>query len=164
MNNMNNYKIFTVLLAILSVVLFFSTVYYATNQKVEYITVEKSDTVEIHTIDTLTVTNKDIIYKETIILDTIYLKDTSLFVEQKVYCDSISTIYISGVNPEIDSIEYRIPKDTVQIYTEKIQTVKEKDNFFKNRFVVTAGVYAGYGLLNRKPDIYVGLGFGVRLY
>ena len=164
MNNMNNYKIFTVLLAILSVVLFFSTVYYATNQKVEYITVEKTDTVEIHTIDTLTVTNKDIIYKETIILDTIYLKDTSLFVEQKVYEDSISTIYISGVNPELDSIEYRIPKDTVHIYTEKIQTVKEKDNFFKNRFVVTAGVYAGYGLLTHKPDIYVGVGFGVRIY
>ena len=161
---MNNYKIFTVLLAILSVVLFFSTVYYATNQKVEYITVEKTDTVEIHTIDTLTVTNKDIIYKETIILDTIYLKDTSLFVEQKVYEDSISTIYISGVNPELDSIEYRIPKDTVHIYTEKIQTVKEKDNFFKNRFVVTAGVYAGYGLLTHKPDIYVGVGFGVRIY
>ena len=85
MNNMNNYKIFTVLLAILSVVLFFSTVYYATNQKVEYITVEKTDTVEIHTIDTLTVTNTDIIYKETIILAIIYLQDISPLVEYIVY-------------------------------------------------------------------------------
>ena len=161
---MDNYKIFTVLLAILSVVLFFSTVYYATNKKVEYRTVEKTDTVEIHTIDTIIVTNKDIEYRDVIVLDTIYIEDTVLVVEQKVFSDSISTIYISGVKPEIDSIEYRIPKDTLQIYTEKIQTVKEKDNFFKNRFVVTAGVYAGYGLLNRQPDIYVGLGFGVRLY
>ena len=161
---MDNYKIFTVLLAILSVVLFFSTVYYATNQKVEYITVEKSDTVEIHKIDTTTVTNKDIEYRDVIVLDTIFVKDTALVVEQKVFSDSISTIYISGVNPELDSIEYRLSRDTVKILTEKIQTVKEKDNFFKNRFVVTAGIYAGYGLLNRQPDIYVGLGFGVRLY
>ena len=161
---MDNYKIFTVLLAILSVVLFFSTVYYATNQKVEYITVEKTDTVEIHTIDTIIVTNKDIEYRDVIVLDTIYLKDTSLVVEQKVFSDSISTIFISGVNPELDSIEYRLSRDTVKIEIEKIQTIKEKDNFFKNRFVVTAGLYAGYGLLNRQPDIYVGLGFGVRLY
>lgn len=161
---MDNYKIFTVLLAILSVVLFFSTVYYATNQKVEYITVEKTDTVEIHTIDTITVTNKDIEYRDVIVLDTIYIEDTALVVEQKVFSDSISTIFISGVNPELDSIEYRLSRDTVKIEIEKIQTIKEKDNFFKNRFVVTAGVYAGYGLLNRQPDIYVGLGFGVRLY
>ena len=161
---MDNYKIFTVLLAILSVVLFFSTVYYATNQKVEYITVEKTDTVEIHTIDTITVTNKDIEYRDVIVLDTIYIEDTALVVEQKVFSDSISTIFISGVNPELDSIEYRLSRDTVKIEIEKIQTIKEKDNFFKNRFVVTAGLYAGYGLLNRQPDIYVGLGFGIRIY
>ena len=44
------------------------------------------------------------------------------------------------------------------------KVVKEKESFWHNRFVVTAGVYAGYGLLNHQPDVYVGLGFGVRLY
>ena len=159
-----NYKITTILLTVLSVILLATTIYYANNTQVKYYTVTKNDTTYVHTIDTITVTKSDIVYKNIIVLDTIYISDTAMLVEQKVFNDSISTIYISGVKPEIDSIEYRIPKDTVQIYTEKIQTVKEKDNFFKNRFVVTAGVYAGYGLLNRQPDIYVGLGFGVRLY
>ena len=159
-----NYKITTILLTVLSVILLATTIYYTNNQKVVYDTVTQNDTIVIKSIDTITIEKAKIIYRDVHILDTIFVKDTSLFVEQKVYCDSISTIYISGVKPEIDSIEYRIPKDTVQIYTEKIQTVKEKDNFFKNRFVVTAGVYAGYGLLNRKPDIYVGLGFGIRIY
>ena len=161
---MKGYKISTVLLAILSVVLFFSNIYYANNKKVEYRETIKSDTILIKSVDTITVTKKDIIYKENIILDTIYIKDTALLLEQKIYQDTISTVYFKGINAEIDSIKYKLPKDTVQIFTEKIKTVKEKDNFFKNRFVVTAGVYAGYGLLTKKPDIYVGLGFGIRLY
>ena len=161
---MNYYKIYSVILTVLSVILFVLTVHYYNNPQIEYRETVKNDTILIKSVDTITVTKKDIIYKENIILDTLYIRDTAMLVEQKVFEDSLSTIYISGVKPEIDSIEYRLPKDTVHIFTEKIQTVKEKDNFFKNRFVVTAGVYAGYGLLNKKPDIYVGLGFGVRLY
>ena len=161
---MKGYKISTVLLAILSVVLFFTTVYYATNKQVKYDTVTKYDTTYVHTIDTITVTKSDIVYKNIIVLDTIYISDTAMFVEQKVFEDSLSTIYISGIEANLDSIEYRIKRDTVKIYTEKIQTVKEKDNFFKNRFVVTAGVYAGYGLLTKKPDIYVGVGCGIRIF
>ena len=161
---MNKYKISTIILAIVSLALLVSTVYYANNPKVKYDTVTQNDTILIKSIDTITIEKNSISYRDIIVLDTVFVKDTTLVVEQKVFSDSISTIYISGVKPEIDSIEYRITKDTVQIYTEKVQTVKEKDNFFKNRFVVTAGVYAGYGLLNRKPDIYVGLGFGVRIY
>lgn len=161
---MKCYKISTVLLAILSVVLFFSTIYYATNPQVEYRETIKNDTIVIHTVDTVKVTNSDIIYKETIVLDTVYIKDTALVVEQKVFEDSISTIYISGVNPELDSIEYRLPKDTVQIYTEKIQTVKEQESFWHNRFTISAGLFAGYGLTTHKPDVFLGIGCAVRLY
>ncbi len=159
-----NYKITTILLTVLSVVLISLTIYYANNQQVKYETVTQNDTIVIKSIDTITIEKSEIIYRDVHILDTIYIEDTALFVEQKVFEDSVSTIYISGVNPELDSIEYRLPKDTVQIFTEKIQTVKEKDNFFKNRFVITAGIYAGYGLLTKNTDIYVGLGFGIRLY
>ena len=161
---MKGYKISTVLLAILSVVLFFSTVYYANNPQVKYETVTKNDTTYVHTIDTITVIKSDIIYKNTIVLDTIYVKDTAMLIEQKTYSDSISTIYISGVNPELDSIEYRLPKDTVQIFIEKTNTIQKKESFWHNRFVISAGVYAGFGIISRQPDIYVGLGFGVRLY
>lgn len=161
---MSTYKITTYILAILSVVLLATTIYYSNNQQVEYRTVENTDTVEIHTIDTITISNTNIEYIDNIILDTIYIRDTSLIVEQKVYCDSISTIFISGVNPELDSIYYRIPRDTIQIEIEKVQTVKEQESFWHNRFTISAGVFAGYGLLTHKPDIYVGLGFGIRLY
>ena len=159
-----NYKITTILLTVLSIILLATTIYYANNTQVKYETVTKNDTIVIHSFDTITIEKTNISYRDVIVLDTIYLKDTSLVVEQKVFSDSISTIFISGVNPELDSIEYRLSRDTVKIEIEKIQTIKEKDNFFKNRFVVTAGVYAGYGLLNRQPDIYVGLGFGIRIY
>lgn len=161
---MNKYKIATIILAIVSAVLLALTIYYATNQKVEYRETVKNDTTVIHTIDTLILTKKDIIYKETLVLDTIYIKDTALVVEQKVFEDSISTIYISGINPELDSIEYRLPKDTVQIFTEKIQTVKEQESFWHNRFTISAGVFAGYGLINKQPDVFLGIGCAVRLY
>lgn len=159
-----NYKIYSVILTVLSAVLLATTIYYSTNQKVEYRETIKNDTTVIHSVDTLILTKKDIIYKETLVLDTVYIIDTALVVEQKVFEDSISTIYISGVNPELDSIEYRLPKDTVQIYTEKIQTVKEQESFWHNRFTISAGVFAGYGLINRKPDIFLGIGCAVRLY
>ena len=161
---MKGYKISTVLLAILSVVLFFSTVYYATNKQDKYETVTQNDTTYVHTIDTITVTKSDIVYKNIIVLDTIYISDTAMLVEQKVFNDSISTIYISGVNPELDSIEYRLSRDTVQIYTEKIQTMKEQESFWHNRFTISAGVFAGYGLINRQADVFVGVGCAVRLY
>ena len=161
---MNYYKISTLILTVLSVILLSTTIYYANNTQVKYDTVTKNDTIIIKSIDTITIEKTNISYRDIIVLDTVFIKDTSLIVEQKVFEDSISTIYISGVNPELDSIEYRLPKDTVQIFTEKIQTVKEKESFWHNRFVVTAGIYAGYGLLTKKPDIYVGVGFGIRLY
>ena len=161
---MNKYKIATIILAIVSLALIATTIYYANNQQVKYETMTKNDTIVIKSIDTITIEKTNISYRDIIVLDTVYIKDTTLIVEQKVFEDSISTIYISGVNPELDSIEYRLPRDTVQIFTEKIQTVKEKDNFFKNRFVVTAGAFLGYGLISRKPDVYLGVGFGVRLF
>lgn len=161
---MKGYKISTVLLAILSVVLFFSTIYYANNKKVEYRETVKNDTIIIKSIDTITIEKNKISYRDIIVLDTISVKDTSLLVEQKIHQDTISTIYFQGINAEIDSIKYRIPRDTVQIYTEKIQTVKEQESFWHNRFTISAGVFAGYGLINRKPDVFLGIGCAVRLY
>ena len=161
---MNYYKIFTVLLTILSVVLLFSTVYYATNPQIEYETVTKYDTTYLHTIDTVTVTKSDIVYKNTIVLDTVYLRDTIKLIEQKIYQDSLSTIFFHGIDADIDSIEYRIPTDTVKLTIDNTVYVQEKDNFWKNRFTISAGIYAGYGLITKNPDIYVGVGFGVRLY
>lgn len=159
-----NYKITTFILSLVSLILLATTIYYSSNKKVVYETVTQNDTILIKSIDTITIENKDIEYRDVFILDTIFVKDTALVVEQKVFEDSLSTIYISGVNPELDSIEYRLPKDTVQIFIEKTNTISQKDSFWKNRFVVSAGVFAGYGLINRKPDVFLGIGCAVRLY
>ena len=159
-----NYKISTIILAIVSLALLVSTVYYANNTQVKYETMTQNDTIIIKSIDTITVTKKDIEYRDVIVLDTVFVRDTSLVVEQKRYEDSISTIFISGVNPELDSIEYRIPRDTIQIEIEKIQTVKEQESFWHNRFTISAGVFAGYGLITHKPDVFIGVGCAVRLY
>ena len=161
---MNYYKITTILLTLLSFVLLATTIYYANNTQVKYYTVTKNDTIVIHSFDTITIEKTNISYRDVIVLDTIYIEDTALVVEQKTYQDTISTVYFQGINAFIDSIEYRIPRDTIQIEIEKIQTVKEKESFWHNRFVVTAGVYAGYGLLTNKPDIYVSVGLCVSLY
>ena len=161
---METYKISTIVLSVVAVLFFCTTVYYATHTKVKYETMTKCDTTYLHTIDTVTVTKSDIVYKNIIVLDTIYISDTAMLVEQKVFNDSISTIYISGVNPELDSIEYRLSRDTIQIEIEKIQTMKEQESFWHNRFTISAGVFAGYGLINRQADVFVGVGCAVRLY
>ena len=161
---MNYYKIFTVLLAILSVVLLFSTVYYANNPQLEYETVTKYDTTYVHTIDTITVTKNDIVYKNTIVLDTVYLRDTIKLIEQKIYQDTLSTIFFHGIDCEIDSIEYRIPTDTVKFTIDNTVYVQQKDNFWKNRFTISAGIFVGYGLTTHKTDAFVGIGGAIRLF
>lgn len=161
---MNYYKISTVLLAILSVVLLFSTIYYATNPQIEYETVTKYDTTYVHTFDTITVTKSDIVYKNTIVLDTLYLRDTIKLIEQKIYEDSLSTIFFHGIDSDIDSIEYRIPTDTVKLTIDNTVYVQAKDNFWKNRFTISAGIFVGYGLIHRQPDAFIGIGGAIRLY
>ena len=159
-----NYKITTYILAILSVVLIATTIYYANNQKVKYETVTQTDTILIKSIDTITIEKYEIIYRDVHILDTIYIKDTALLLEQKIYQDTISTVYFNGINAEIDSIKYRLPRDTVQIFTEITNTIQEKESFWHNRFTVSAGIFCGYGLVHRQPDVFLGVGCAVRLY
>ena len=161
---MNYFKISTVLLAILSVVLLFSTVYYATHPQIEYETVTKYDTTYVHTIDTVTVTKNDIVYKNTIVLDTLYIRDTIKLIEQKTYQDTLSTIFFHGIDCEIDSIEYRIPTDTVKFTIDNTVYVQEKDNFWTNRFTISAGIFVGYGLTTHKTDAFVGIGGAIRLF
>ena len=159
-----NYKILTILLTILSVVLLATTIYYANNPQVEYSETIKRDTIVIKSIDTITIEKTNISYRDIIVLDTVFVKDTAMLFEQKRYDDSISTIYISGIEANLDSIYYRIPRDTVQILTETTNTISQKESFWHNRFTISAGLFAGYGLINKKPDVFLGVGCAVRLY
>lgn len=132
------------------------------NEKKEVITLVKNDTVVIH--DTIVRKIKEVKYKEIRIIDTVYLTSNSIPIQQKHYSDSIADIYISGFEPNIDSINYHIPQQTV--YVDKIIEIEKerKAKWYEDRFVVTAGVSAGYGIFTKQPDVYVGIGVGIRLY
>lgn len=134
------------------------------NEEKEVITLVKNDTVVIH--DTIVRKIKEVKYKEIRIIDTVYLTSNSipLQIEQKHYSDSIADIYISGFEPNIDSINYHIPLNTV--YIDKVVEIERerKVKWYEDRFVITAGVSAGYGLVHKQPDVYVGVGVGIKLY
>lgn len=129
-------------------------------------TIVKTDT--IVKIDTFTITKEKIKYKERKVIDTLYIykENDSIPLEQEQihYTDSISNIWVSGYKPEIDSIHYTIPEKT--IYVDKIvkETITPKESFWKNRFIISAGISAQYGLIHQQFDIGPYIGVGIRLY
>ena len=125
-------------------------------------TIVKTDT--IVKVDTFTIEKEKIKYVDRIKLDTLYLHDTIFIKEQIHYHDSIADIFVSGYKPEIDSIHYKIPEKT--IYVDKIvkETITPKESFWKNRFIISAGISAQYGLIHQQFDVGPYVGVGIRLY
>lgn len=126
-------------------------------------TVVVHDTTVVH--DTIEKTITEIKYKHIKTTDTIYLPTpdtiTALPVEQKHYADSLSDIWVSGYKPEIDSINYHIPQQT--IYIDKVVEIEKPKKWYEDRFIITAGVYGGYSPLYNNFDVIVGAGFSIRL-
>ena len=123
--------------------------------------IEKVDTVVVTKIDTIKIKKDSIIYKTKTVLDTLYVHDTILIREQKEYEDSLSHIWISGIEAEIDSIHYTIPEKTVTI-TKEINKIEKK----KTGWSLIVGPYVGYGIgLDNKtviaaPEIGIGVSVG----
>lgn len=67
---------------------------------------------------------------------------------QKRYEDSLYTAWVSGFHPNLDSIRLHTPEITTTItkYVEKPA----------KRLAIGPSVGVGYGIINRKPDIYIG--------
>jgi len=91
--------------------------------------------------------------------DTITLHDSidvPIPIMQKRYEDSLYTAWVSGYEPNLDSIDLRLPTIT--------ETVTK--TIVKPSPLITVGlqVGGGYGVFNRKPDIYVGVGAQVNLW
>lgn len=95
--------------------------------------------------------------KEIKVIDTVYMPaDTLLCVTQKHYEDSIASIYVSGIEPEIDSVRYFLP--VKEIYVEKeIQTTKIK----KSGLVINLGIYGGYGAAVKDGQVYLAPEIGI---
>lgn len=141
----------------------------------KHIEVGKSDTVTIVHYDTVyntiikTVEKPILRHVETIKYDTVYeSKDTviALPIEKKTYNDTIicqedSVIVestIVGLNPSLESLRAILKKREIHQTSEKIITkYKEKKGFY-----VAPNASIGYGVINRKPDIYVGIGIGYK--
>ena len=130
-------------------------------------TITKTDTMWRDTTITDTVfTPKYIIKKK---VDTLYKENgdtVHLVTEQKMYEKSILSdkdtadlkIYVSGINTALDSLKMRLKTHTVTNTVEIVRYVEEK-----KRFYITPSVGIGYGLVNKKPDVFVGVSIGIRL-
>lgn len=139
--------------------------------------IEKTDTVTV--TDTFwkdtTIVEKELVPKYIVKkkVDTVYSKggDTlQLITEQKRYDRSLMSdkdtcdlqIYTSGINTSLDSLKWRLKTHSV---TNTIEITKyiERKRKFKDRFHFAPNVSFGYGLFNKKPDLYVGFGLNVDL-
>lgn len=77
-------------------------------------------------------------------------------VEQKRYDDSLYTAYVSGYRPQLDSIRLHLPSTiTETTITQRIAPP---------RLSIGIQTGAGYGIINHKPDIYLGIGVQWRFW
>ena len=163
----NKLKIYKAIICVLSgfllAVIFFIIKDNKTSQNEEKeVNIKSIDTVVVRDTLRVEVPVEKIVYKDRKVVDTLYLQDTTpLPIEQKIYEDSISTIQISGVQPQIDKIEYHIPQQT--IYVDKVIEVPQVKKWYEDRFIISAGVYTGYSPIYNNFDVIVGFGVGVRL-
>lgn len=88
------------------------------------------------------------------------LNDSTDTIKYKAYVTGRS--YPNEQYPTLDSISFDISHkivNTIQTITiEKIKAQKQR------KWVITPSVGYGYGILNKQPDVFVGVTLGYRLY
>ena len=82
--------------------------------------------------------------------------DVPIPIIQKRYYDSLYTAWVSGFEPNLDSINLRLPTITETITNTIVKPAP------RLRIGIQAG--AGVGVFSRQPDIYVGIGAQWRLW
>ena len=123
-----------------------------TKTRLEEKIVVKTDSITITRIDTVRYDRPVPVFVRS--TDTLFVHDTILIREQKVYSDSTYTAYVSGYQPNLDSIEV-YPKTVTKIITNDITKTITKVKIPKWAISVGGGV--GY---NGKIEPYVGLNAG----
>ena len=72
--------------------------------------------------------------------------------------------HISGIKARLDSVRLTLLRNTPTITHSTVVTNQvERRRTLKDRIHIVPNVSVGYGLLNRKADVYVGIGFGLEL-
>ena len=123
-----------------------------------------------------TITEKELvptyIIKEKV--DTVYTKEgdtLNLITESKRYDRSLVSnedtcdlqIFTSGINTSLDSLKWRLKTHTVT-NTVEITKYIQKNKTIKDRIHLEPQIGVGYGLINRKVDVYAGVGLGIDLW
>ena len=122
--------------------------------------IEHHDTMTLWKHDTVKIPKDSIIYRTKIVkvLDTIRVQDTTLSRVQKLYDDSIARIWYSGVDSEIDSINYTLKEKETIITHEKEIHIKDTR---KTAWSVTIGPYVGGGIAIKDNQLYISPEVGV---
>lgn len=140
----------------------------------------------IKEIDTITVS--DTIWKDTIIVekelvpqviikkkvDTVYTKqgDTlNLITESKRYDRSLVSdkdtcdlqIYTTGINTSLDSLKWRLKTHSIT-NTVEITRYVERNKTIKDRIHIEPQIGIGYGFINKRVDVYAGIGLGIDIW
>jgi len=129
--------------------------------------IEKSDTITVrdtvHTRDTLTITKPIPKYVEVVKRDTVFNEkgDTiQLVTENKIFNDTITCANdsiilessIIGINPQLDYIKADWRRQEIT------NTITVTNYVRKKGLRITPQIGLGYGLLNKKTDVFVGIG------
>lgn len=128
---------------------------------VDTVVVTRVDTV----YDTITVTKiqPKPVKEEVLRIDTIY-NDTILATKRSIYCDTVlatptDTVCVmtevEGIDARVNYLKAYLKKGTITEHTEKTITVVKK----KKGFMIAPTVGVGYGIFNKRPDVYIGVGF-----
>lgn len=159
-NKTNQIRLFWLILGALVTLCIGVLTYHPTTVKESVKTVVKTDTITQYIERVDTVIKPRPVYTEILRIDTVKA-DTVLVYESKRYnvpvrTDSVNGeigVVASGVDVSVDSVDWRlqIPYRTVTNTIERERVIKQKTHLNWG-----IGVGAGYGLINRKPDIFVG--------
>lgn len=136
--------------------------------KTDTLTITKTDTVPQYITKTIT---KPVPVKETIIRhDTLYNAPLSL----KTYEDSITTTndakvqyraIISGYEQSLDTIEFNVKYPMItNTVTNTITNEKTITKYKKPKITAGIAAGAGYGLINKKSDIFIGFSLQVPIF
>ena len=82
-----------------------------------------------------------------------YHKDTIFFTENDT---AIIETTIVGINPSLERINALLRKRQINQHSQTIITKKVK----QKGFFIAPTVGVGYGVINKKPDLYIGVGIG----
>lgn len=151
--------VFVLAVALLASLVCNYALYTQNDVRADTVTVERIDTLYFTKMDTLPVIVKDTvtgIVKIPVVKDSLVHDTLRLDMVQRTYTDdSTYTAYVSGLQyedfPKLDSIAVRQRTILQEVERTVINNKRQRLNFG-----VQAG--AGFGIISRKPDVYVGFG------